>query len=275
MRQFEHDEVKWLHISSCTSREQELASIKKDSFLALAAGGQLKVTPPKNLAVSDVTTDLKVQQAFTRRGLAYDQSGLMTFSVHARWVEQLFKAMARSVPENFSNVTVQQRLDADKELFLKVADHCRAGIVPIAGQPRPLDIAVEIYRNHTDVLCFTVPFSKRSSASSSSIGPPAVSSTTTLVSQELSNRKRKRDAKAAGKGSKGKAGKGKGGKGDVRMPEGCLNKTSSGKNICFRFNSSVGCSFGKPGGTCMRGSHVCARPGCEAAHSAVNCNKGA
>ena len=103
--------------------------------------------------------------------------------------------------------------------------------------------------------------------------PGQTLSVTTLTNQDLSNRKRKREAKAAGKAAKGKAGKGRGGKGDGRMPEGCLNKTSSGKNLCFRFNSAGGCSYGKPGGTCVRGSHVCARPGCEGSHSAISCTK--
>ena len=274
MQQYEHDECKWISLGSCTSRAQEQMGARKDAAFSLQSDGQLRIQPAKVTATADVSTDLKVKQAFTRRGLAYDQAGLIDFSTHSRWVEQMFKAMERAVPEHFGNITVQQCLDADKELWRLMADECRAGVVPSAGGAKPLDAALEKFRTHSDVLYFILPFSKRTAVASSS------STTLTLPDAEISNRKRKREEnekrKGDGKGKKGKKGGGKNikGAGDTRMPDGCVNKTKTGQNICFRFNSPGGCTFNnRAGGSCSRGAHVCARPNCGEAHSAVACNK--
>jgi hypothetical protein len=273
MQQYEHDEVRWIPLASCTSREQELAGQKKDAYFALGSDGQLKVAPPRITAHADTTSDLKVKQAFTRRGLAYDQSNLIDFHVHAQWVELLFKAMGRSVPDNFSQITVQQCLDADKELFSKLADECRSGIVPLPGNVRPLDVAIKKWMHHPDVSYFILPFARPSGGSSSSTARQTEVST----DAQISNRKRKRLEREAAKGAKGKGKKGAkaAGKGliDRRMPENCVNKTKEGKNLCFAFNSPNGCSYGAAGKSCMRGLHLCARPGCQEAHSAMNCKR--
>jgi hypothetical protein len=68
--------------------------------------------------------------------------------------------------------------------------------------------------------------------------------------------------KGEGKGGKGGKGKGKkGGKGSKAVK--LLWKTEDGRNICFNFNSSKGCS-----GNCNM-VHICRFPGCGQAHSAV------
>ena len=269
MQQYEHDELKWLNIGSCTSRHQELSGLKKDAHFSLNAEGQLRLSPSSVTAVADITTELKVLQAFTRRSLAYDQAGLISYSVHTNWINQIFKAMARSVPDNFNMVTVQQCLDADKELFAKMSDACRSGIVPLPGSPRPLDLALEKFRNHPDVLYFILPLPK---GAKQSFG----SADNQKAGGDDANKKRKFEnfgGKASGKGGKGA--KGKKGKGDARMPEGCVNRTKEGKNICFRFNCKVGCKYAKPGKTCIRGLHVCAKQGCQEPHSAEVCTKAA
>ena len=274
MQQYEHDEVRWIALASCTSREQELAGQKRDAYFALNSDGQLKVAPPKITAHADTSSDLKVKQAFTRRGLAYDQSSLINFHVHSQWVEVLFKAMSRPVPDNFSPVSVQQCMDADKALFVKLADECRTGIVPQPAGVRPLDAAMVKYMNHPEVVYYILPFARRpmfTGASSSSASVQIDSA----AEGGLSNRKRKRLAAQTSKGGKGKKGGKSGGKGqlDRRMPENCVNKTKEGKNLCFAFNSPNGCTYGQAGKSCMRGLHLCARPNCQEAHSAVSCKK--
>ena len=49
MQQYEHDEVRWIGLTCCTSREQELAGQKRDAYFALNSEGQLKVAPQKSL----------------------------------------------------------------------------------------------------------------------------------------------------------------------------------------------------------------------------------
>jgi hypothetical protein len=262
MQQFDRDELKYLAISSCTSREQEMSGQKRDPKLALDSEGQLKLKQQPNDARADVSSDMKIKNALTRRGLGYDQAGLISFSTHARWIERIFSVMNRAAPDGYSQITVHQILESDKELWHRITDECRTTIIPVPGLPRPLDLAIEKWMYSPEVSYYLMPMPSRSSSSS----------TTTVPKKEVIDTITK--PKGKGRGGKGRGGKGRGGKTSspsTQMPAGCTNKTSDGRNLCFAYNSPVGCSYAKPGNACKRGVHICAKPGCGGRHSAVSC----
>ena len=91
MQQFEKNELRYVILNLCTSREQEQAGFKKDAVLTLDAEGQLKIKPSSISAKVDISTDFRIFQAFNRRGLAYNQAQLITYSVHAKWVDFFFR----------------------------------------------------------------------------------------------------------------------------------------------------------------------------------------
>ena len=276
-QQFERNELKFIPITQCTSREQEQSGHKKDPMLAMDAEGQITVKAGYVQARADTSTDFKLYQAMNRRGLAYDQANLVDYLVHCSWVEYLFSAMQRRVPDGFQPISYQQIVRADKELWRKMADDTRAGIVPTATGVRPLDISLAKWMQHSDVLFYLLPVpASRSEAQGSSYRYERSSHDSDRYSPKGDKGGYKGDYKGGRKGSYkgGKKGSGKGSKGQSHsMPEGCVTKTDQGKNLCFAYNSSRGCQQGKPGQRCGKGMHLCARPGCFGSHSALACPK--
>ena len=90
--QYDGNELKYIPIEKCTSRQQEMMGDKEDVELvrvekrtkALSLG----TAPVETNA--DVSTDLKVKNALLRRALAYDQATLITFSVQVPFVNLLY-----------------------------------------------------------------------------------------------------------------------------------------------------------------------------------------
>ena len=266
-QQFERDELKYVPVSSCTTREQELVGVRKESQLSLDSEGQLKIKPSTSLAVADNGTDLKLKNSLTRRGLAYDQAGLLDFLVHAKWVEKLFATQARSSPPGYRPISINQMLEADRALWKKMADHCRSGIVPTPGGPRPLDEALEKFMDCSEVVYFLLPLPGSSSQaeSSSSFGPAR--------DRRHDNRSGPKGGKGGSKGKSKSSSKGPGLNLEaLGWPPGVTPKLKDGRHLCFNFNGRSGCKFAKPGGRCRAGFHYCARNGCEGKHSATSCS---
>ncbi len=78
-QQLEDGQLKYLAPHDCPSREQELLGIKKSSAIALDGAGNLKVSATDVTAKADLSSDMKIKEAFVRRALAYDQCGLASF----------------------------------------------------------------------------------------------------------------------------------------------------------------------------------------------------
>jgi hypothetical protein len=156
---------------------------------------------------------------------------------------------------------------ADKELWKKLIDETRSGIIPDSAGIKPVDAAMARWSSSPEILFFLTPMQGRSSNSG-----------TTDYEQPW-----KGDPKGYGKHSKGDRfrdspkgykGSGKGGKGKQdrpRMPEGCEARTKKGEQICIPFNTTLGCKFAKLGQKCNKGLHICAKQNCHGHHSAIAC----
>ena len=273
MQQYERNELKYIPINACTSREQEHAGYKKDPSLSIDSDGQLTLKQGSIQARADTSTDFKMYQSLNRRGLAYDQANLLDYLAHLKWVDYLFAAMQRRVPEGFQSISYQQALRADRELWRKMIDETRAGILPDATGLRPLDDAMAKWMVHSDVLFFLLPMPSSSTGNRDSYQKESQGGF------DRNNRFSPKGGKGNGKGKYGKGNKGKdgfkGGKGQPEMPGGCVRSNDKGQQLCQYFNSARGCRYAKPGGTCRQGLHACARPGCFGSHTAVGCTKAA
>ena len=246
-------------------------TLKKDSQLSLDSEGQLKLKGPVSLAVADTSTELKLKNALTRRGIAYDQSGLLDFTIHNQWVDKLCAVQSRVPPPGYRPVSINQLLEADKQIWKLMADSCRSGIVPSPGGLRPLDMAMNKHMESSEVMYFLLPLPGNGPRESSTYGP----------------------VKDYPKGDRKGSGKGNGKKGDYKgsrkgggkpmplsqidvtalgWPAGSLPKTKDGNHFCFAFNSKQGCSRAKVGTRCSAGLHLCVKAGCSGKHSAVNCS---
>ena len=262
-QQHERDELKYIPLSLCTTRDQELVGGKKDASLAMDADGQLKLRPATSTAVADTSTELRLKNALIRRALSYDQAGLIDYGIHIRWIEKLFAVQSRMPPPGYKQVSLNQMLEADKALWKVMADLCRTGIAPLAGAPRPLDKVMADNMDNSQVVYYLLPLP--SSAGSRDV----VNST--YGADKGSWKKKKRDG-PKGKGGKGNKGGGKGGGlsfSDWGWPSASAIKTKEGNKICFFYNLASGCRHS--GSKCSRGDHVCARKGCGGKHSAHGC----
>ena len=86
---------------------------------------------------ADLSSELRIKLAFQRRCLAYDQADLIDYQTQWSWIEHLFTQLARSPPDGYQAVTMKQALEADKQLWFKLAELTRNGINKL-GRVYPL-----------------------------------------------------------------------------------------------------------------------------------------
>jgi hypothetical protein len=248
VQQLEEGQLRHIPLNECPSRPQEILNVKKDSVITFDAQGSIRLNKRDLETKTDVSSDLKIQAAFLRRALAYDQAGLISFSVLNNWATRCFDIMARDPPAGYRRVTMEQILTADKELFVLTADATRADLVPLPGAQKPADVAIKALIENPKVQYLLLPLPGGHAAHSSS-------------SSELPKRPAPYEAKGYKGGGKGKKGKDFKGSSTPSVPQGCVTKDGNKRPICFSFNTS-GCKYAKPGARCRKGMHVCWKDNC-------------
>lgn len=271
----EENTLKYLPIYSLTSREQEMLGEKEDADLKEYAvkmkSGTLVAQEVPNLIKADLGTDLKIRFALQRRALAFDQAALISWTIHDRWIALLFHRMAEAPMHGYYSVTMEQCLRADRRLFLKMSEQCRANINAVMGQPRPLDVAMDKYIDHSDILYLLNPLAIpvhtiRAPDKGDRVQPYAKSKGGKDKGAKASGKQ----GKSKGSGKKGKANRGKG---EYGPPPGCISRTADGRNICHSFNRPGGCinTNTELGKSCVRGYHICGKEGCHKDHPSYDC----
>ena len=265
-QQFDLDQLSYIGPEECSCRSQEIVGIKRDHSLKLERDQQGNLKAKEDLweAQSDVASDYKLRQAFTRRSLAYDQANLILFSVSESWIAHLFVLLHKEVPAGYSKVSLAQLLNADRELYILMADRTRASIVPRLANVRPLDAAMIALMHSPEVAYLTLPLPLSSGRKGK--GKEAQTNDSPYKSKGKGKEKGKSKGKDKGKSS-GKNG----------PPSGCVPRLPDGRNVCFGYNSARGCSAHnvEPGGRCRFGFHICGRAGCHANHSMMVCGPAA
>ena len=97
--------------------------------------------PTESSVKTDLSSDMKVREAFIRRALAYDQCGMISFETLDSWTDKLFRAMDREPPKGYRKVSLDQALAADKELWTLVAESTSAGVAALPDGTQPVDDA--------------------------------------------------------------------------------------------------------------------------------------
>ena len=75
----EQGQLRYVAWSECSSRQDELLSVKVDRFWKPDAAGHMKEVLVNNAVTADTSTDLKLMQALTRRGISFHMAHLMEF----------------------------------------------------------------------------------------------------------------------------------------------------------------------------------------------------
>ena len=251
-QQREDDAVRYLAPDRCGKRDTELENSRKSTS-----------TKDEVPVGADTSTEMRIRAALTRRALAYDQCGLMSYECLNSWTEFLFTQILRSAPVGYASVTMQQALQADKALFQVLARTTRNGIGPNLAGVKPLEVAMQAARSDPQVAMLLMPM-------------PGGSSAKRTMNFDSEDFPKKQKTKGKGKGkdkivnSTGAKGKGQG-KGSRPLElKGMYFRTPSGDAICSNFNLSSGCDNGP---SCRNGKHVCAYPKCQGQHSLVECPK--
>ena len=271
----EDNQLKYLPLHTLTSREQELNGEKEDTdikeFSVKMKSGNLIGKERTQEVRADTTSDLRMRSALQRRALAFDQATLISWDIHDSWISSLFHRMEESPPVGYAPVSLDQCLRADRRLFVRMAETCRASIVAIPGAPRPLDLAMIQFMNHHDVTYLLVPMALPARQSPANRQGP------------YGKGDKERPAKGAGKGKgdkngkgdRGPKGKGKGknkSKTGAQPPPGCAAKADDGRFLCYSYNRVGGCNSSVSEGTsCDKGFHICGISGCNGNHPCYDC----
>ena len=137
---FEESAIKYITWSRCTDRLAEVAGLKKVEEALTDNNGFIKLQRKVQKISADHHDLLRVQQCLTRRGVALDIAGMLTFEVHRRLGEEMLGAAQKPLPAaGFAQVTLDQLSAYDVEVWRRVAESTRSGIRPGADGARPLD----------------------------------------------------------------------------------------------------------------------------------------
>ena len=258
--QYEENSIKYLELSSCTSREQEILSEKASPSLSFDDSGRIKVTKRQELADCSLSGDLKLRSALTRRALAYELAGIASFLTLEKWSNMLFEKLQTDPPPGYRFVNHEQLIRADEALWLKVAEETRARVQTGATLAKPVDVAIEKWCIHPEVQLYLMNMPSNSSGATTvppKTDPPVLKKPPKTVLKDQTDKTVK--GKSVGKGHK------------ITVPDDCEIKFNGGKPICMKFNLGICRANIKPGKRCMFGYHVCWRKGCHKPSSAVEC----
>ena len=265
----EADSLRYMAPSKAITRMQEITSTKPPKELKLDSSGSGIVVRDVAMEKDCVTnTELDVQEAMTRRALAFDLVGLIDYNVFQEWTSRLFQLMRQPAPPGFKQPSLVQLLRTDRQCFVRMQELARDGIKPRPDGTRPLDAILQNMHNDSSVMFYMLPAQQVHRERSRSPYKDKKSSW---------NKQDKWNANESWQGWEKKQGKGNKGQqwNSGKLPlalKGCASATPDGKRICFSFNIST-CDKAQPGGSCDKGAHVCATKGCHEYHPHHSCPK--
>ena len=256
--------IKHIPPSRCGSREAEIGSSKKDDQLVKVENSVLKLSARPSPTRVDVSTDLRLYQAFSRRGLALEVAGVCSFEAHESVMRTLFDYTHRHPPPGFTGPGTEQIIRADQELWKQVSSQVKHEFAAVGGQ-KLVDKALQECASASAVVFHLLPLAKP---------PQPVKRPWDQVSQDPNA------GKGGQKGKKGKKGKGQN-QGKDSQPSNRqvpaelkgMSGTRNGIRLCFNFNLAHGCPLeckdvnGNP--TCSKGFYLCMK--CGGKHSASAC----
>ena len=257
---YEENRLTYIPLTSCTSKDAEVKSqaTKEDKHLVIDAVGNVKLRNQPEKLEADVSSDLLIQYALERRGLALDQANVLDYELHDRWIAKLMDARYRDPPPSYARVSHHQLLSADKELFVRLAELTPEGI-QMSGTTRPCDKCFMDAVNSAVVQHLLQPL------------PVASASTKTVALADEAWQE-----KGKGKGKGGKKGQPRVPGVGVGVPQALkhgVSSTGKGNPICFDHNLGK-CTRPVKMNRCQRGLHICCMKGCfSTSHVYTNCPK--
>ena len=229
----EQNVLTWIKPEECTSRSQEIQSLKRDAKVSLDANGSIKISSKAASTTCTVSSELDLRNALQRRSLAMDQAKLCSFKEIEMWVQHLFLSHERAQPSGFASVTLQQIIECDKQMFIRASNNLVGQLQTEPGSAvTPLDKEIKALRTSPELMPYLMPMPVRPSPKNN----PKPDKRPAADASERPNKYQK------GKGKGKNKGKAKSKQGTIDIPQGCVAKTPDGKPLCFAFNKGV-CGF--------------------------------
>ncbi|CAL1142518.1 unnamed protein product [Cladocopium goreaui] len=158
----EQNVLTWIKPEECTSRSQEIQSLKRDPKVSLDASGTIKITSKTVNTTCAVSSELDLRNALQRRSLAMDQAKLCSFKEIELWVQHLFLSHERAQPSGFASVTLQQIIECDKQMFIRASNNL---VGQLQGEPgssmTPLDKEIRALRTSPELMPYLMPMPVR------------------------------------------------------------------------------------------------------------------
>ena len=248
--------IVWIAPSKCSKRDTEIQNALKEKSSVLALEQQtLKVTSGEIPSTADTSTDLQLQWALQRRGLAMDQCRLISWNSHEQWVQQIMSQLTKDAPVGYSKISTSQVVKADKELFTLMAQEIQTSVQPLPDGTFPMEVKLNELRTDPRVTMHMLPLPK--SAPKENLKEADRSSSPTKKAEEV---KKKKKAKASAKAR-------------ALCPDELKKypqRDPQNNAICWSFNLKSGCKLQTTNGRCKKGMHICMK--CHRAnHSLVAC----
>ena len=287
-QQLEDAQIRHVPVEQCTCRMQELGGVKKMPSSTSDKAGYLRLSVKDEELSIDCGKDMfLIKQALLRRSLAYDQTGIISYETMEAWHSYLFEVMQREAPPDSRPISLQQILTADRQMFTRLAEGCRSGLISTAAGVLPADKMMKDLQDDIRITNFLL---HHPATTSSGQARPVAKASNQVYNQapDPSSKRQIKLAKGAAKGGKvrsqpyadhSNAGKGKNkGKGGKKQRPAGLEGTwthHKGSLMCDGFNLG-NCSEAatvSPGSSCSRGLHCCCRPYCGELHPYHQCRK--
>eukprot|EP00973_Karenia_brevis_P068895 9578447-Karenia_brevis.AAC.1 len=161
----EANELRYLAWHELTAREAEVRGQKSVDYFKADASGNLKMVSAKQEMPADVSTLTRLRFAWQRRGIALQVGKLMSFKMHEEIVDWFQREIDRDPPPGFSRVSLEQVLQADKEIFTRAAELAKEDLSLRADGKLPLDDLILKILNEPRVQALLFPLR--------GAGPPA------------------------------------------------------------------------------------------------------
>eukprot|EP00971_Amphidinium_carterae_P174731 3463363-Amphidinium_carterae.1 len=106
------------------------------------AHGVLRQQHETGLPPALVTSDLRLRQAFTRRGVAFEVADVLNFKLHETFVDKMFMEYQRDPMPGYAPVSLAQIAAADKRAFKMLQEMLVHGLGRDADGNRHADVAL-------------------------------------------------------------------------------------------------------------------------------------
>ena len=156
MQQWDSRSLKHIGPEKCHSREEEVQNLKSAASTVSLEGGKLKLVDSNSLQDLEIEGSLQVLQALRRRGVAYHFAQLISWDVHERYIDTLFKYVTRPAQPGYRKVSLRQVLRADKLAFAKPAEQGE-DVRADANGKLPLDTAMQSVLQEYELLVALLP----------------------------------------------------------------------------------------------------------------------